>query len=370
MARPTKSKQQKQKTTSSGAAKKTPRLGRGLSALMGQPFQVVPPLVPDGAQAKAGSSEPNAVTDGSGGVLPSREAVAPASLVSEAQGRELVQIPINLITANPHQPRKNFREESLHQLAESIRQDGLIQPIVVRSATGSVSDGQSSVSGQTTTQYELVAGERRLRAAEIAGISHLPAIVREMGDHQAAQWALIENLQREDLNPIERGEGFKHLIDAFHLSHDEVAKRVGIDRSTISNLLRILSLCDKVKRWVADGLISTGQAKVIVGLTDSDQQELVAQRAISQGWSVRRVEAEIKRLGAGGVVGNASTAKSARSTPVYLQDLEQQISQQLQTKAKIRPGRKKGSGTLSIDFYSLDQFDALVQRLNINVAID
>jgi len=323
------------------ATRKPNRLGRGLSALMAQPVKVTPqpPVEPEASDKKSASETPFA-NDG------------------------LVYLSADTIKPNPHQPRQSFNNEALERLAESIRSDGMMQPIIVRPRQND--SPQSSTTRPQLQAYELVAGERRWRAAQIAGLEQLPAIVRQLDDQQLAEWALIENLQREDLNPIERAQAFEHLFSQFKLSHDQIAQRVGINRSTVSNLLRILNLCDFVQQLVRDGLLSSGQAKALAGLTDPQRQKLVAEQAVAHGWSVRQVEERIRKLTADmNPTALASPKGKSTITAAHLHDLEQQVGQQLQTKVKIRPGRKKGSGTLSIEFYSLDQFDTLMEKLGV-----
>lgn len=347
--------------------RKPTRLGRGLSALMAQPVQVTPSDPSSHGNiasltAMGSTPQPSRTTLASG-------AGQIAETASSQASDQIYYLPVDQIKPNPHQPRQHFSEEALKRLADSISSDGLIQPIIVRHTRQS---GQSpALPGQPDPgrhAYELVAGERRLRAAKIAGLKQLPAIVRSLGDRQIAEWALIENLQREDLNPIERAQAFERLIEQFHLSHDQIAQRVGSDRSTISNSLRLLKLCDPVREFVRDGLISGGQAKALAGISDPPQQEAVAKQALAKGWSVRQVEHEVRRVAS--TEGKALTTQpAARSstTAAHLLDLEQKVGQQLQTKVKIRSGRKKGSGKLTIDFYSLDQFDSLMEKLGVRM---
>ena len=267
----------------------------------------------------------------------------------------MMLLPLAAIVANPHQPRQKFDAASLQTLAESIRSDGLLQPIVVRPA-GNAAAGAG-------LRYEVAAGERRLRAAELAGLAELPAIVRELDDQQLAELALIENLQREDLNAIERAAGFQHLADRFQLSHDQIAQRVGVERSTVSNSLRLLGLCESARAMVQEGLLSGGHGKALAAMSDAGQQELVAKQAVRQGWSVRQVEAAVRRLVAAAGGEAASTSPTARSA--HLADLEQQIGRQLGNKVRISSGRKKGTGTLAIRFSSLNEFDQLLTRLGV-----
>jgi ParB family chromosome partitioning protein len=239
---------------------------------------------------------------------------------------------------------------TLEELANSIRQQGLMQPVIVRP-------------GASPNAFELVAGERRWRAAQAAGLSALPAIVRKLDDRQLAEWALVENLQREDLNAMDRADAFQRLIATFHLSHEEVADRVGVERSSVTNALRLLSLGSEVKQWVREGKLSAGQAKVLAGISDAQQQKTLADRAIKQDWSVRQLE-QTARLLAAGKPTPAVTAVT-KGGGAHLDDLAEQIGRQLRTRVRIKPGRKKGSGTLAIEFYSIDQFDGLLTKLGV-----
>jgi ParB family chromosome partitioning protein len=293
---------------------------------------------------------------------------APATIETPAAPTDgLRQIPVEAIQPNPHQPRQRFNESGLQSLAQSIREQGLMQPIIVRPPRKEgVGTGDRSQNGG----YELVAGERRWRAAKLAGLTTIPALVRELDEQQLAEWALVENLQREDLNPIERAEAFKHLVERFGLSHEEVASRVGIDRPTVSNLLRLLSLEENTRSLVRDGILSMGQARALAGLSDPLAQNALAQRAVAQGWSVRRVEEAVRKINESNTLtlpdpGEASVKARPGPSRGHLLDLEEQISRQLGGKVRIRPGRRKGSGTLTLAFRDLDHFDAILQRLGV-----
>ena len=275
------------------------------------------------------------------------------ALVPRGTLESLSYLPIGSITPNRFQPRKNIDPTSLKQLAKSITTDGIMQPIVVRPQPGSPAN-----------QYELVAGERRWRAARIAGLSTLPAIVRPLEDQQVAEWALIENLQREDLNPIDKAEAFTTLAAKFSLSHEDIAQRLNLDRSTVSNLIRLLELDQEVRQLIRDGLLNMGQARAIAGSPDSNQQRFLAGRAVREGWSVRKVEAAVRS--ANSVHPGSKNPTVAKMRPAHLADLEQRIGQHLGTHVKIKPGRKKGSGAMTIEFYSLDQFDQLMKQLGID----
>ncbi len=305
------------------------RLGRGLSTLMSGPVQV---------SAEAAVTK-DAATPGTD----------PPSVNPQDTGHSLKFIPLEAVIPNRNQPRKLFDAEALKGLADSIRSAGVMQPVTVRLA----SDG---------SKYELVAGERRWRAAKIAGFDKLPAIVRDLDDGEVAEWSLIENLQREDLNPIERAQAIGGLINRFGLSHEQVAERVGVERSTVSNALRLLTLDDEVQDMVSHDLLSVSQAKVLAGLTDLKEQRLLARQAVTRNWPVRRIEQAVRQIGAGpGVV----TPANVKTRSSHIADLERQIGEQLGTKVTIKGGRKKGAGTLSIEFYSFEQFESLLERLGV-----
>ena len=313
------------------------RLGRGLSSLMATPVEVA---VPASAGEKPPAESPE---QPSSDVLTDRSDPLPASTDG------LVHLPVTTIQPNPHQPRQRFDPSKIRSLAESIKSDGLMQPIVVRPAPGE------------SGRYELIAGERRWRAAQEAGLEQVPALVREIDEEKAAELALIENLQREDLNAIEKAEAFQHLGDQFGLTHTQIAERVGLERSSVSNLLRLLDLSNFVRDLVRENVLSMGQARAIAGLADAVQQKALAERAVREGLSVRQVEQEARRLQQPA----ASRTSSASSSSPVLSDLEKQIGQQLGTRVKIKAGKKKGAGTLAIDFYSLDEFYALLARLDV-----
>jgi ParB family chromosome partitioning protein len=256
------------------------------------------------------------------------------------------------IQPNAQQPRQGFHQDRLDELAASIRQEGVMQPIVVR---------KSPKAGGAV--YELIAGERRWRAAQIAGLDYVPALLQDLDDGKAAEWALIENLQREDLNPMERAEAFQHLLSTYNLNHDEVAERVGLDRSTVTNHLRLLVLAPQVRQLVAEGHLQMGHARALAGVTDHALQEQIASRVTNEQWSVRKVEAEVRRVTQGEP---SRTAKPTTGRSSHLVDLEQKMTEQLGTKVKVKPARKKGTGSLTIDFYSLDHFDELLQKLGVS----
>jgi len=336
--------------------RKSARLGRGLSTLLNQPVPVDAPA-PDAEPAAEPTDAP---------MPPPADADAPPSEASAAPSPDdppaddategIHRLPVNAITPNPNQPRKRFDEQALAELADSIRQAGVMQPIVVRPAR----DAQDA-----DASFELVAGERRWRAAQLAELAHIPAIVRDLTDQQLAEWALIENLQREDLNPIERAVAFQQLIEQFNLRHDDVAQRVGVNRSTVTNLLRLLALDEQVREFVAAGQLSAGQARALAGLSDASHQLALARQAIAEAWSVRKIEEAVRQANVGDTPAPAAAQPRRTVRSAQLADLERQVAEQLHTRVRIKPGRKKGAGTLSIEFYDLDHFDSLLKQLGV-----
>lgn len=320
------------------------RLGRGLSSLMAQPVRVPPAALVEAAQGAphpAAPAPPAAWTRQTGESSP-----------SAAEGLSL--LPVADIQPNPHQPRQHFDDASLQALAASIRREGVMQPVVVRPCR------------DAAVGYELVAGERRWRAARLAGLDRIPALVRELDDQRVAEWALIENLQREDLNPLERAQAFRSLHQTFGLSHGDIAERVGLDRSTVTNLLRILELDPRVQTLVRDNLLSMGQARALAAVADADAQHALAQRVVAEGLSVRQVEQAVRQL-ADGVSAQPAARTRKGGAAAHVSDLERQVSQQIGSRVRIRPGRRKGTGAITIEFYSLDQFDALMTRLGVSM---
>lgn len=341
------------------------KLGRGLGSLISTPVRVdvpapapssapvasPPAIAPGHTRVEAGSSaETSAATVAA---APSSHAAAADSSAAARGGSDdsgVRLLPIADIRPNPNQPRQHFDEQALQALANSIAASGLMQPIVVRPA----SDGSGS--------YQIIAGERRWRAAQIAGISQLPAVIREVDDQTAAEFALIENLQREDLNPIERAEAFQRLIDEFQLTHQEIAQRVGLDRSSVTNHLRLIELDDSIKSAIQLGQLSLGHAKALLGITNTEQRAMLAGQAIREGWSVREMERRV-RQGAHRPVALPASPKPPAAANAHMADLERRLAQHLGTKVHLHPGRTKGTGKLVIEFYSLDQFEGVLRQL-------
>lgn len=265
-----------------------------------------------------------------------------ALLPTSPQGN-LETISLNRIRPNPNQPRKSFSAEALEMLTESIRSVGVLQPIVVRR------DG---------FEYLLVAGERRWRAAQEAGLLEIPALIRETDDAGSLTEALIENLQREDLSPLEQAAAFQQLEEDFGMSHAEIGKRVGRSRSAVSNTLRLLKLSPAIQKALAEGKLSAGHARALLGLEDTALADHLAERSAAEGWSVRQLE-EAVRAGKGMVTGKGRSAPRA-PRPAAIIELEHRLADQLGTNVSIRYRNNKGQVVLK--FEGLDQLEQIYRR--------
>jgi ParB family chromosome partitioning protein len=302
-----------------------------------------------------------------------------SSLIPTAEGggsglqeaATLIDVPVGDVDPNPHQPRVHFDEESLGELAASIRQLGVLQPILVRPAEG---------------RYELIAGERRWRAAQRAGLAMIPAVVRTSDDVGAVEQALVENLHRQDLTALEEAGAYQQLIEDFELTHDEVATRVGKSRSTVTNTLRLLGLPPTVQHLLADGKLSAGHARALLGTPDRSLQELLARHAVSESWSVRTIEEAVRQ---GGIPqppapesvspddppdaapldepptepsDGAGLTPATRLRPPGLLELEQLLADHLDTRVGVQMGAKRGKVT--IEFADLEDLERIYRRIS------
>ncbi len=265
-----------------------------------------------------------------------------AGVEAEQNITGLVELDIDRIKRGKFQPRQVFDQESLQQLADSIHAQGIVQPILVRP------EGK---------HFELVAGERRWRAAQLAGLQKVPVVVRELDAKSAAAIALIENIQREDLNPLEEAQAFSRLIEEFELTHQQVADSVGRSRATVSNLLRLLDLAEPVKQQVNNGLLDMGHARALLALNRHDQIE-IAKLVVNRGLSVRETEVLVKKTLATESVVKARTDASDPD----IRRLENRLSEKLGAGVKIKSG-KKGSGQLVISFHSSEELDGILEHL-------
>ena len=253
----------------------------------------------------------------------------------------MATLPVGAIRPGKYQPRTRMNEQALNELAASIRAQGLMQPLLVRPVD--------------KDRYELIAGERRWRAAQIAGLTEVPVLVREVPDTAALAMALIENIQREDLNPMEEAAGLQRLVDEFRMTHEQAADAVGRSRSATTNLLRLLKLAKPVQAMLMDGSIDMGHARALLALDGARQIE-AAKRIAAQGLSARESEALATRLRRG------PAARRKHKTDRDLARLEEDVSQRLGTTVQIRPGRK-GSGTIVVSYSGLDHLDQLLKKL-------
>jgi ParB family chromosome partitioning protein len=264
----------------------------------------------------------------------------------DLEGEQLREIDIDRILPNSHQPRKTFEEESLNELADSIREHGLVQPIVVRP----LEDGF----------FQLIAGERRWRASQRAGLSRVPAVIREAGERAALELALIENLQREDLNPMEEAQAYERLIADFGMTQEEVARRVGKNRATISNMLRLLKLPPEVQQWLRENRLSTGHAKALLSLNDLDAILDSAKRIIQGNYSVRQAEMLVSRYVNGGGVKDGSAGDPDVLDPNVRAAIHE-LEQCLGTKVTLR--ESGGKGKIEIHFFSFEEMNRLYEGL-------
>ena len=264
---------------------------------------------------------------------------------SELDVEQLREIDIDQILPNSQQPRKNFDEESLEELADSIRQHGVVQPIVVRP----LEDGF----------FQLIAGERRWRASQRAGLTRVPAVIRQAGEHDTLEIALIENLQRQDLNPLEEAQAYERLIVEFGMTQDEVARRVGKNRATVANMLRLLKLPDEVQQWLRDNKLSTGHAKALLSLSQPDAILDAARKVIQGSLSVRHTEMLVGRIAKGESQNSESAAADVVDPNVKaaIRALEQVVG----TKVDIH--ESGGKGKIEIHFYSFEEMNRLYEGL-------
>lgn len=291
-------------------------LGKGLDA-----------LIPSGINEKSEKTEKQKKTE-------------------EKSGGETI-VNITKVEPNREQPRKNFDEDALEELAESIKQFGLLQPILVQ---------------DRKTYYEIIAGERRWRAAKKAGLKEVPVIIKNLTEQEIVEISLIENIQRENLNPIEEAQAYKRLLTEFNLKQDEVAERVAKSRTAVTNSMRLLKLCDDVQQMVIEGMISTGHARALISIENPELQYSIAQQIFDEKLSVRDVEKLVKNLNKPAKVSSKKEAIDKSLEAVY-QDIEENLKQKLSTKVSIT-SKGNGAGKLEIEFYSHDDLERLMDLLS------
>ena len=297
-------------------AKKT-RLGKGLGALIGG----------DTETEKVPDAEPEKKTE---------------EKKSEEPGKELF-LKVSMIEPNKEQPRKKFDEDHLKELADSMKQYGVLQPLLVQ---------------KKGNFYEIIAGERRWRAAKLAGLKEVPAVIREYDEQQKMEIALIENVQREDLNPIEEAMAYKRLMEEFHLKQEEIADRVSKNRTTITNSMRLLKLAEEVQKMLVEGVLSSGHARALLGLEDKKAQVMMAERILAEGLSVRDVERLVKSFG------KTKKKKEKESDAVTLafQHMEEKMKAIMGTKVSINR-KDKNKGRIEIEYYSPAELERIIELI-------
>lgn len=270
-----------------------------------------------------------------------------------AVGDRVLRVPVEDVRSSPMQPRRVFREEQLTELMESIREHGVIQPLVVRRVNG---------------KLELIAGERRFRACQLMGLTEVPVIERTASDRDVLEMALIENLQREDLNPVEEAEAYARLAKEFGLRQEDIAQRVGKNRATVANSMRLLELAPEVKLLLAQSLISTGHAKAILGLRDPEMQKMVADMVVRQGLTVRQTEQQVQKeqQGGGRSAGKKSAvaAASGKQLETAIARIQNNLRERLATQVAIHHGDKKGR--IEIEYYGNDDLGRLLDLLGVS----
>ena len=260
------------------------------------------------------------------------------------------EIDVKLISPNPHQPRRDFDKTQLDELSKSIAQDGILQPLIL-------------VKGQKG-KYVLIAGERRLRAAKLARLKTVPAVIKEATQQQMTEWAVIENIQRADLNPMERASAYRDVMDQFKLTQQQVAERMGQPRGTVANYLRLHDLCDELQKMTAEGALSFGHAKVLAGLAGQEKrQQKLARMVVANGLSVRKLESLVDDDG----TKEKPASKPGKSKPAYVRDIEHQLTERIGTRVSINQGRSKNTGKIVVEYYNLDDFDRISQALGLQI---
>ncbi|MFP5346954.1 MAG: ParB/RepB/Spo0J family partition protein [Actinomycetes bacterium] len=290
--------------------------------------------------------------------LTARDDVQPAQGLVPVPGAQFAEIPVDSITPNPQQPRQVFDEEAMEELVHSIREIGVLQPVVVRRRRGA--EQAEDLRSSAAPSYELVVGERRWRASQQAGLPRIPAIVRETSDDALLRDALLENLHRSDLNPLEEAAAYQQLLDDFGCTHDELAERLGRSRPQVSNTVRLLKLPPLVQRRVAAGVLSAGHARALLGLNDAGEMERLAQRIVAEGLSVRSTEEVV-------ALGEADGTRPRRRRPrpgehhAALDEVAARLSERLDTRVTVALGQRKGR--LTVEFASVEDLNRILSVL-------
>lgn len=359
-----------------------PRLGRGLSSLLGEPVRIdapsPPPPPPEDHPENASRDAADRITGETPVPRADEKQISKVDVKSQSGdgGRfddgvvatGLVMLALDAVVPNRFQPRSSMQARELDALAASIRVSGVMQPVAVRP----LSEGDER--GRGGAKYELVAGERRWRAARTAGLSRIPAVVSNLDDQACAEWALVENIQREDLNPIDRGMALRGLAERFGLSHARVGERVGMDRSSVTNFIRLTELEPSIRELIRKGQLSMGHGKVLLGMEGGVERERVAATAAQEQWTVRRLEEGVGGVGSageganGGGTNGGGTKNGRESGGVadpVLSDLSKQIGDHLGTKVRVESNRERSKGRIVIEFYGVDHFEGVLRAIGV-----
>lgn len=272
------------------------------------------------------------------------DALIPSLDISEDE--RVLEIPLSQLRANPYQPRKTFNQDSINELAASIKEHGVIQPIIVRTVLKG---------------YEIIAGERRFRASQVCGVSTIPAVVKKFSDQQAMEIALIENVQREDLNAIELAIAYQSLMTQFSLTQEELSVKVGKSRSHVANFMRLLQLPEEIKQHVSRGTLTMGHARAIAGVKNDKNKKELAEATILNQWSVRELEDVIKKQEEEGSKENVTSNKPSVKKDPYINQLEENLRDQFRTTVKIKHQNNKGK--IELMYYSKDDLERLLELL-------
>lgn len=291
-----------------------------------------------------GAFFPEYQEEGKEGEEPKKEGVEKNIVKPEDRVNIVLFVPVDHIRKNPHQPRKEFDEERLDELADSIKEHGLIQPITVRYI------GEK--------RFELISGERRLKAAKLAGLKEIPAFIREADDEQSMAFALIENIQREELNPLEVALGYKRLLEEFEYTQAEVAKRVGKNRTTVTNMLRLLNLPDFIQSALKGNQISMGHARALITIEDEDVQKKILNKVIDGGLSVRQIEEAVRDISKPSKTNKKSSSSNKEKLDPFYKEISSRLRRTFSTKVNINP--KKEGGEIKIEYYSEDDLERLL----------
>ncbi|MGE3173321.1 MAG: ParB/RepB/Spo0J family partition protein [Planctomycetota bacterium] len=329
------------------------KLGRGLDFFLSPTSRGVtpPPAKVDDQRAKpeAPALDKPAATATAASTQAPPQAPAPAAqaVSPTVPGSEMRLVPVDRIQANPHQPRTSIQDGDLGELADSIRESGVLQPILVRARGGA---------------FEIVAGERRWRAAKLAGLAEVPVVVRAITDQESAVFALVENVQREDLNAMEKAQAFRELQKQLQVSQEEIAKKVGLERSTVANFVRLLDLTPAVQEHVSRGTLSMGHARALLAIKDKDVQVRLADAVIRQGMSVRALEELIRQQATAAPLAAAPSKQTkAQAKAAWLKEIEECLTETLSTTTTVRYGRK--ASVIQITCAGREEFERIYARL-------